>query len=805
MPEWSTFLWTRPGGAARPKDIRTSFIKNATRYLPSVRLNIATVRHHLIALFRHLDAEGSSIAYDVGEEAETAQELLVRRLRLNADSVVDLLAGHTTQTGERYGVAASEVTGRDHAGGMSAALTVKKWSHSRKIAEKSHRFFGMEESWDGSTANARQARQTALPPFTLTERVFARPEPGQDSLMALLKGLPMGQQAEGPGPDATSVFKELLAVARKEMPAALASLLGTPVMGDSRTTGSVAARMPLEPKPQHVLASPTPEALNLLRDTLCDPNAVFKTPTQASAVTLALENKYSLIVADATNSGKTVVVACTVRAGMQQGKTTILFVPLVGLMLQHYTNFVIKFGVNAQIWRGNHEAPVSWQGATRPDALSGHQTGRALPGLESATVTLHGKIKASAPPDLIIAQYDAADRPGLIDLITQLSQKDKIFAVAADEAHIGLTDGSYRPALFSFASNLMGKIKCPFIALSATLQQGSTSKMLVDMRLPPTSVKIVRSPLTAARPELSYAFLDNVEPSAVMLRRLVMRYLRPGTSDRAIIFVPSRPAARDISFLLGGQALVYTSLLSTHAIRTAVYKAWKEGTGPAGVALDQDLSVSERAGPEDQSEEDSQPWAPHPVATEERADSDEGYPRVRFDLGKQVMVATQGVFGVGMDFTEVRLVLILRRRTESAVNYAQETGRAGRDCKPAIGIVMTEASHSDRDTDAASEDEYFKGDWEAMRRIQQTAAPGKVVPIRRKPGNFRLVGEDLLRHNAGLSCRRLRLLQFLDGTTEGVVHPLALVTTDDDKKGSACVALGGQLCDVCHARHMLIR
>ena len=240
-------------------------------------------------------------------------------------------------------------------------------------------------------------------------------------------------------------------------------------------------------------------------------------------------------------------------------------------------------------------------------------------------------------PTLLMVSAEAVGSPSFLEYLSRLHVRKQLAWVVLDEVHLLLTEASYRPAMGHVLA--LRSLPFPLLLLSASLPPVLEERLKAEL-----SSKFSTLRVSCDRPRLRYqvhlvATLQEVltETFEAMIKADThLDYLeeekhQPG--GRVIVFVSRKADADGLIRVINGQMAyrVHHSDLSVTEKEEAL-AAWRDGT-------------------------------------------------VKF------MIATKG-FGVGVDYPHVRFVLHLGG-SSSVLDYAQETGRAGRDGEEANAQLIT--------------------------------------------------------------------------------------------------------------------
>jgi hypothetical protein len=219
--------------------------------------------------------------------------------------------------------------------------------------------------------------------------------------------------------------------------------------------------------------------------------------------------------------------------------------------------------------------------------------------------------------------------------LKQLHAMRRLDRIVVDECHVIITQADFRSVMDKL--EFLRTLPVPLVLLTATLPPSMQAVLESSLHCPAPDV--LRGP--TYRPEIEYSVIsindsaggiDGIDGMVADLVRDESQAFSP--ADRAIIYVQTRKLAEDLSTYLDGEC----------GIPSCFYHADLEG--------DERTRAHER-------------W---------RAG------------GTSVMVATSA-FSLGVDYPHVRLV-VHREPPKDLVEFAQESGRAGRDGGRAKSVVL---------------------------------------------------------------------------------------------------------------------
>jgi len=317
--------------------------------------------------------------------------------------------------------------------------------------------------------------------------------------------------------------------------------------------------------------------------------------------------------------------------------------------------------------------------------------------------------RAMGPVNLLFVAVEHAIEPRFMNHLQVLYGAGRLRRIVMDEAHVTLTHRDFRPGMERLVS-VMRTVPVQAVLLTATLPPS----MEMDLRVALACQvwDLIRA--QTVRKEIGYEVVevseeDDVDIEIGLRLRTELRGWSKGSTgelnggERAIVYCLQQQWADKLCRFLNeelGDSIceVYHANLSAE-VRLSRYNEWVAG-------------------------------------------------RIR------ILVATSAL-GLGIDYPQVRLV-VHQGQSKSMMDFSQESGRAGRDGKPAKSIVFT------------SEDIRAKCAWIEDKESQWT---GHVT------GGFKAMREWVANSN---QCRQLGLAMYMDG------------------KGTNCVSIKDCVwCDVC--------
>jgi hypothetical protein len=280
-----------------------------------------------------------------------------------------------------------------------------------------------------------------------------------------------------------------------------------------------------------------------------------------------------------------------------------------------------------------------------------------------------------AVPSLLLVDAENASSVAFLTLMQNLNRMGRLDRIVMDEAHLLLTAKHYREQLATLGA--LRQIKCPFVCLTATLPPFGESTLHDELNL--TQPDLLRA--SSDRPNLVYEVSHLTRPSSdgdahlgreARLQQEACRLLREmldtyagDRAARVICFVRTRVAAEAIGGALG--AHVYHAGTEQ---RDEVLASWIQGL-------------------------------------------------------QSPIIAATAALGAGVDYPSVREVLHVDAPS-GLLDYAQETGRAGRDQLPArCNVLLAErwrvswgtAYHSDFLTEDTMQMHHYLQASDCLRRL----------------------------------------------------------------------------------------
>ena len=266
-----------------------------------------------------------------------------------------------------------------------------------------------------------------------------------------------------------------------------------------------------------------------------------------------------------------------------------------------------------------------------------------------------------AVPSLLLIDVEMVSNPSCIGFLHRLQAEDRLDRIVLDEAHLLLTAAHYRACLTLLAN--LRRVHCPFVCLTATLPPCAELELRLMLNF--TAVETLRA--SSDRSNLQY-LIQKVPERGTIHESLVEEVIRVCNIDlERWRVVDMQTSARSICFVRTKRV----GLILAERLDCFFYHG--------------DLELSER-------QEMITAWS----------------------QGKRspIMVATVA-FGAGVDYPSVRRVIHVDAPF-GLLNYAQETGRAGRDGLPAVCLTLLPAEWT------VSWDQGFQSDFLVEDRMQMT-------------------------------------------------------------------------------------
>lgn len=486
----------------------------------------------------------------------------------------------------------------------------------------------------------------------------------------------------------------------------------------------------------NVLFSPSPQMLSHARvwtQTLLgnmgvmiengdEEEGCFRSSAQAVGVAAVMQREKDVLCVLPTGGGKSLLFLVPALAELERGFVTVVVVPLLAL-LSDIERRCTASGVPFICWRGG--------GGGRTAVVSG-----------------------GFPPGLVLVDVTAARGLPFLTALRKTGQDHRLARIVFDEAHLMREWASFRRHDMAIGMLLAAQEECasvPFVMASATVPP-SVEKYLTRHYFSSPAPIIVRS--ETDRPNLQYSVSSlqdgGVRDIASAILGVVQEmssaeeWVFDGSSaERAIVFARTHAQVEALS-----KALNDINLGSTH-----YHAGGSDGGGG------DDAATGGGDGGDGSSCSDD--WRARSVA--------------RWRNGETPFMVCTTAFSIGVDYASVRLI-VHAGLPFSLQQYAQETGRGGRDGRKTVcqmfllpGTLTKNAIKLSLGTNGYSSAKQLQ-DANVMKQWALDTS----------------------------TCRRLRLQAFLDGPGPSQARGPCMLRRSNNNASSA--ELHGQrrvLCDVC--------
>jgi len=278
--------------------------------------------------------------------------------------------------------------------------------------------------------------------------------------------------------------------------------------------------------------------LQQFRSYLDDPSATFR-GHQLDVLKVALKREKNLIYIAPTGSGKSLLYNFV--SYVEKRKCTIVISPLIALKVDMFRTSSLA-GLDVCIWEPTFNAPL---------------------------------------PDVLIVQFEHALHDSFIHFAMNRASDGVISRVVFDEAHVYVTDDSYREAMRRIG--VLRGIPAPFVLLTATLTIDRESLLQNLFNISPEATHVHRE--RTMRNDLHFAVRQYTRSgnTVVFLKALYSRATSLRQGEKIMCFCKTRREVEDLEnemkIELTNESESSVSLYAFHANtirRESVQQAWAE-------------------------------------------------------------------------------------------------------------------------------------------------------------------------------------------------------------------------------------
>ena len=288
---------------------------------------------------------------------------------------------------------------------------------------------------------------------------------------------------------------------------------------------------------------------------------------------------------------------------------------------------------------------------------------------------------------LVLVSVEAASTKDFLTYARMLINQQKLDRIVFEESHLTVTAASYRDSIVDVTD--IRELRTQFVYLTATLPPSMNSEFEERNHL--LHPKVLRA--SGNRPNIFYKVQNAksgdgslLQQAAGLARAMYSHTMFDATQDKIILYTRTRDEANELAALL--RCPVYTAKIGTAEVKSQVVTDWVQSA--------------------------SQPY-----------------------------IVASAAFAEGFDYPHVRVVINVNE-PDSLILFAQQSGRGGRDGKPAHSIVLLPSR------------------WQAVSVINAELARTEQSGIRDASLRERREREAMHRYLQSHQCFRISLSEHLD-------------------------------------------